>query len=216
MADLTLSAQPRELIGKKVSQLRRVGQLPAVIYGPAIAAPQAIQLDAKQFETVYHAAGLTHVIDLAVGDGLPTTVLIREVQYNLLKRAIDHVDFYAANLREQTIVAIPLTLVGEAPVVARGEGVLNQIHTTVRVSALPTAIPSHLEIDLSSVQTVNDDVRVSDLTAPADVTIVDSPDTVLVAVTHVAGVPVEEAAPAEAAAESSKAEAEPATEETTS
>jgi large subunit ribosomal protein L25 len=95
MADLSLTAQPRATVGKRVRQLRRAGRLPAVIYGPALDAPQSIQLDQQEFETVYHAAGLVKPIDLTVVGGGSREVAIKDVQYNLLQRRVVHVDFYA-------------------------------------------------------------------------------------------------------------------------
>jgi large subunit ribosomal protein L25 len=211
MADLTLTAQPRDLTGKKVGRLRRAGLLPAVVYGPALPGPRSIQLDYKQFEAIYSAAGLTKLITLTIGDsdrGQP--VFIRDVQYNLLRRRIDHVDFYAARMDTETTATVPVVLVGEAPVVARGEGVISQVLASVTVRALPQAIPAHLEADARRIETINDDVRVADLSLPPGVTVVEPPDAIVVSVTRAAL--AEAVAPAEAV--EAAAPAAEATEET--
>jgi large subunit ribosomal protein L25 len=143
-------------------------------------------------------------------DGQRQSVFIRDVQYNLLRRAVDHVDFYAANLNVDTTVSVPVVLTGEAPIVARGEGVVSLVHPTVSVRALPANIPTLFEVDASRIESVDNDVRVGDLTAPAGVTIVDAPDTVIVSVSRTTvDVEVEEAAAAAAAeaAEAATAEA---------
>jgi large subunit ribosomal protein L25 len=210
MADLILNAQPRELTGKQVRRLRRAGMAPAVVYGPAVSAPQSIQLDYKEFEAVYAAAGLSRLITLAVANGGGQPVFIRDVQYNLLKRRIDHVDFYAAKMDVETTAAVPILLVGEAPVATRDEGVVTQVLMSVTVRALPRAIPAHLEVDASAIETLNDDVRVADLRLPPDVTVVDNPDAIVVSVTRAMveePEPVEEEIPAEEAAEAAEAEA---------
>ena len=219
MADLTLTVQPRDIVGKKVRRLRRTGLLPAVVYGPTIAAPHSVQLDRREFEAVYHAAGTTQLVDLVfAGDGGRTTVFIRDVQYNLLKRQIDHVDFYAANLRVETTMAVPVVLAGEAPIAARGEAIVTLSHASVTVRALPTDIPAHLEADISRIETLGDDIRVADLPVPPNVTVIDSPDTVIVSVTRPTveveeEAPVEEAAAADTAEEAADEEAAAATEE---
>ena len=46
-----VSAEPREVVGKKVSHLRRDGILPAVVYG-AGQESQNIQLDAREFDAL--------------------------------------------------------------------------------------------------------------------------------------------------------------------
>lgn len=188
MADYTLRAQPREITGKKVAQLRRAGLLPAVVYGPALPGPQSIQLDQKDFVALYTRSGLSRLVTLSVGDTEPgQQVFIRDVHYNLLKRRIDHVDFYAARMDTETTASVPVHLVGEAPVAARNEGVVTQVLTSVTLRALPHSIPAHLEIDASQIETLNDDVRIGDLALPAGVTAVDHADTIVISVTRAAG-----------------------------
>ena len=46
MADLTLSAQPRQLVGRKVIQLRNRGLTPVVVYGKTQQA-QSLQVDER-------------------------------------------------------------------------------------------------------------------------------------------------------------------------
>lgn len=184
MADLTITAQQRTVIGKKSRRLRRSGLLPAVVYGPAMSEPHPLQLDAREFDLLYRSAGMTQLVDLVVDGVGRQRVFIRDIQFNLLKRQIDHVDFYAANLNVETTMAVPIVLVGEAPVAARGEGVVTLAYQTVTVRALPAEVPAHFEVDASHIETINDDVRVSQLSVPAGVTILDDPDTVVVSVTR--------------------------------
>jgi large subunit ribosomal protein L25 len=212
MADLVLNARPRDIIGKQVGQLRRAGVLPAVVYGPAMPGPSSIQLDYKEFAAVYSRAGRSKLITLTIGDQ-PRTVFIREVQYNMLRRRVDHVDFYAAQMDVETTVSVPVVLVGEAPISRSGDAVVNQVLETVMVRALPRAIPGHLEVDAGRIATVDDDVRVGDLSVPSGVTIVDNPEAIVVSVTRsrlATEVAEEEAVTAEEVAASQ----EPTTDET--
>ena len=73
-----MSAEPREIIGKQVSRLRREGILPAVVYGHGHES-QPIQLDAHEFETLLRHAGRHTLLDLAVGGGKATPVLLQSV-----------------------------------------------------------------------------------------------------------------------------------------
>lgn len=195
--DLTLLAHLRVERGKKVRKLRREGIMPGVVYGPAIAEPHGIQFDSKAFETLYQSAGKTTLIRLQLGAvSQQWRVFIRSVQYNALKRKIEHVDFYAANLLEETTVVVPIHIVGEAPVVALGTGMLEQVHHTVSVRALPTNVPSHLDADISTLATLVDSIRVSDLQLPPGVTIIDAADTVLITATRTGMAEAEEEAAA--------------------
>jgi large subunit ribosomal protein L25 len=184
--DLTLTARPRELTGKKVGRLRREGLLPAVVYGPGLSGSRVLQLPVAEFQTVYRTAGTSRLIRLQV-DQSPEQwrVFIKTVQYDLLKRRIEHVDFYAANLREETTVAVPVVLTGEAPIAARGEAVVSLQLTTLDLRALPMAIPPRIEIDISRIESPDDDIRVGDVPLPEGVSTAVAPETVLVSVTRV-------------------------------
>ena len=46
---LILAAEERELVGKKVANLRRAGRLPAVVYGRG-AGSENVSLDAHEFD----------------------------------------------------------------------------------------------------------------------------------------------------------------------
>src|SRR5687768_15257479 len=58
MAKMQISARTRTVLGKQVRKLRRAGQLPAVVYGPAMqGAVQSLTLDTHEFALVYARAG---------------------------------------------------------------------------------------------------------------------------------------------------------------
>ena len=154
------------------------------LHEETVTGPASLQLDGKEFEAAWRAAGSTHLISLAVAGGAATRVLIRDVQYNLLKRRIDHVDFYAADLLQETTAAVRLVLGGSAPIVERDEGMVMLVQQAVQVRALPTQIPNQITVDISGIETSSDDVRVADLPLPPGVTIMDAPETVVVAVTR--------------------------------
>lgn len=90
----TLTARPRNIIGKKVKGLRRSGMLPGIIYGPAIAVPQPVSVDAHLFTHIYRQAGTTSPVELTV-NGEHYRVFIRRVERHPWRQEILHVDFYA-------------------------------------------------------------------------------------------------------------------------
>jgi large subunit ribosomal protein L25 len=73
---------------------------------------------------------------------------------------------------------VPITLVGEAIEVHHGDGLVEQQMFTLPINALPTAIPSSIEADVSEL-TIGGQVRVSDLTLPAGVTTDVDPETAI-------------------------------------
>jgi large subunit ribosomal protein L25 len=71
---------------------------------------------------------------------------------------------------------VPVVLVGEAIEVHHGDGLVDQQMFTLTINALPTAIPSAIEADVSGL-TIGGQVRVSDLVLPTGVTTDVDPET---------------------------------------
>ena len=102
----TLDAQPRAVTGKKVSQVRQQGLVPAVIYGsgrPSI----HVQIPQRALQLTLLKAGGTHLIEINV-DGKAQTVIAREVQRHVLRGDILHVDFLAIDVNKVIIFTFVL------------------------------------------------------------------------------------------------------------
>jgi large subunit ribosomal protein L25 len=208
MSDLTFPAEVRTVLGKKVSQLRRNGLIPGVVYGPVIDQTVQVSVHRREFDRFYKAHGHTTLFTLT-WDGGQQPVFIREVQQDPVRREPLHIDFFAPNLRQtlRTTVRLAFHAPAEEPL-----GVLTELRTEVEVEALPTDVPHQLDIDLSGLLNVGDAVHVSDIVAPSGVTILTSPDELLA---HVVPLAVEPEAAEEAAeAEGETAEEAPAEGET--
>ena len=163
-----LDASPRDVVGKKVKQLRRQGIVPAVIYGPDFET-LPISLDHKLLRQLLLHAGGTQLIELNVdGQAIPT--LAREVQRDSIKGDILHVDFYRVAMDRLIRAEIPLLIVGENPMVGR-EAILIHPLTSVEVEALPANLPPHIDIDISVLTQIGDQIVIGDLVLPRGVTV---------------------------------------------
>jgi large subunit ribosomal protein L25 len=206
---LKLSASARSITGKKSAGLRRHGRLPAVVYGQQPEAT-ALELDLREFQTVWGRAGKTHLVDLALDGARPVKVLIREVQTHPRRQGPVHVDLYRVNLRDKLHADVPVVLVGESPAVKRGDGdILFTLHQ-VRVECLPADIPESIEVDLSGLDELDQGLRLADLTPPAGVAFLTDGDEMVVKVAAKKAameVAAEEEAAAAEAAEAAEAEA---------
>ncbi len=161
-----LTAEPRSTMGKEVKRLRRGGVLPGIVYGPAIAEPQKISIQQRDFDRIFHTTGSTSLIELSVGKDMHT-VFIRGVDRHPVRNVILHAEFYAPNLNKVTEVTVPIMLIGH-PTDNSG-GLLNHGRTDVQLRGLPAAIPQHVEVDLSSLKEFDDVLTVADLPLPAGV-----------------------------------------------
>jgi len=114
MDRLSLHADERIVLGKKVKKLRKDGKLPAHVFGKGLDT-EVVTVNTKEFLKIFHQAGETGLIDLKIGAEKIRPVLIREVQYDPRNDSPIHIDFYQVNLTEKVKVAVPLVLIGEQP-----------------------------------------------------------------------------------------------------
>ncbi len=194
-----LEAEIREILGKKVKQLRRRGLVPAIVYGPQFENIN-LQVNARALQQALMQAGGTQLIELNIGGQLIPT-LARDVQRDPLRGDILHVDFYRVAMDRPIRADIPLVLVDESPLVATGEAILLHLATTVEVEALPASLPSHIEVDLSTLTEMGQPILASDLSLPAGVTLVSDPDELIAKLDYPSAEIVEEEIIGEAPAE---------------
>lgn len=202
MADeLTMTAQPRKVIGKQVNQLRRAGQIPVIVYGSHIDQPIPLQIDEKTLKTIVAKAGHNRLIRLTLDSGTPRLVLTREVQRNPLTGRITHVDLQEVSMTEKITTEIPLVLVGTSPAVQRSEGLLIHGIGNVQIRALPGDLVNTIEVDVSALNAVNQSLFVSDLKPGDKIEILTPRDEMVAKVVPLKEEVITEEVPAPAAAE---------------
>ncbi len=192
MEKIVIKAARRDVIGKKVSVLRREGIIPGVVYGHKIE-PVAIQMNRKEVSRTLAGLTASSIITIDV-DGVKHTALVREKQRNPLRNELIHVDFQAVSLKEKIRTKIELTLTGVAPAVKAFNGVVLQDKEFIEVEALPTDLPERVMIDISGLEKIGDLIRMSDLSLSDEVTVFDDPNETIVTVSGVAAEVVEEEA----------------------
>lgn len=180
---LKVAAATRTVTGKAVAQLRRDGQLPAVVYGNG-KNPANISIDAREFSKLYNQAGSTTLLDLSIDNGKVIKVLVHDIQENRVRHELLHVDFFEVNLKEKLRTNVPLTVVSESEAVETLDGTLVTVKDEVEVECLPQDLIQSIEVDISPLKTFEDVLRVSDLVVPAGVVILDDPEEVIFSVTE--------------------------------
>lgn len=158
----TLHASPREIVGRKVKQLRKEGKLPGHIYGK-VGTNINVGVDTKTFLKTYSQVGSTGLVQLVVeGENTPRPVLISGVDMHPVSGAIMHIDFHQVNLKEKVTANIPVETSGESEAVKNG-GVLVLPYNELEVTALPADLPESFVVDISKLLEVGDTVTIADL-----------------------------------------------------
>jgi large subunit ribosomal protein L25 len=176
----SLEAQARTVTGKKVSQLRRQGMVPVSVYGPKTE-PIILQIPYRSLELTLRGAGGNNLIDIQ-HEGKTTTVLARDVQRDILRNDIIHVDFFAVDLKAKIEIEVPVHFVNDAPAVAQKLGILITGPTSLTVETLPTNMPQQLVVDLSTLKAVGDTIHVRDLVLGEGIAILNDPDELIAGV----------------------------------
>jgi large subunit ribosomal protein L25 len=162
-----LKATKRTLLGKQVKNLRKNEETPGTVYGKGVE-NVAITVRQEEFLKVYKETGETGLIDLQV-DGTARPVLIHAVQKDPVTNALLHIEFYQVNLKEKVHAQIPLVMVGTSQAVTDKIGVLLVTLDEVEVEALPAELPEHLEVDVSGLIDLNQELKVKDIHIPKGV-----------------------------------------------
>ncbi|MCP4139179.1 MAG: 50S ribosomal protein L25 [Chloroflexi bacterium] len=186
MSKIIVEAEKREVIGKKVKVLRREGQLPAVIYGHGIDAIP-IALDHRATSRILAKAESSNLIMVNLG-GKEYPTLVRDKQWDYIKRSLIHVDFQVVSMTETIAAQVRVELIGVSPAVKDFGAILISGVTELEIEALPSDLPESYEVDISGLEKIGDSVLVRDLEVTENMTILTDPGSMLA----VAAAPAEE------------------------
>ena len=174
----------REGLGSSESRrLRKEGLVPGVLYGNG--EPVAISIAERELRRALTGGGGLHaILDVEIdGKGETHASILKEYQVDPVRGGVTHVDLQEVRLDRAITASVTVLLLGgeDAPGVREG-GVLSQPLREVNVEALPLEVPEHLDLDVSGME-IGATLRMSDLTAPEGVTLLDDPELVVATVT---------------------------------
>jgi len=185
VADLTLKAAKRDILGKKTRFLRRRSITPTHLFGHGIES-LALQCDTAELQRLITQGGTTRLIDLRIeAEKQPRSVFIREIQRDELNGQLLHVDFYQIKKTEKITADIPIVLLGEALAIRSKENIIYQELTKLGVECLPENLPPQIEVDLSSLEEVDQAIYVRDIILDPDIAVTTDPDQLIVKVSRV-------------------------------
>lgn len=207
---LKLEVREREDIGsRRARRLRAEGLVPGVLYGNGQARP--IVVPERELRTaVTGPSGLHAILDVVIeGQKTVHPSILAEYQRDPVRGTISHVDLREVRLDQPIHATVAIQLVGEAAGVKTG-GMLSLVARELHVEALPADVPEHVDVDVTDME-VGDVLRLSDLPAIPNVTVLDDPhETVIATVSVPRGFAELEEAEAAEAAEAEAAEGEEA------
>lgn len=182
MEIVTLNARSRSVIGKRVRDLREQNLIPAVIYGHGVEA-RNLAIEYLPFEKALAKAGESSLVDLVIDSAAPVKILIQEVQLHPISGRIVHVDLRQVRMTEKLEADIEFNFVGEAPALKAG-GILVKSMNTIAVRCLPAALVPSIDIDLTGLKNINDNIKIKDIALPPGMESLGDPNAVIIVVSE--------------------------------
>ena len=176
----TLNASARTAGGTNAAEeVRKAGRVPAVVYGPKQEAI-SISVALPEFEALLRHGGESSLIELT-GLDKPLQVLIHDLVRNPVTSVPIHADFYAVEKGAKIEISVPISFIGESAAVKQGASLVKVLHE-LDIEAAPDKLPHEIEVDISALVEMGDQIHVSDIVAPTGVVIMTAGEEVIVLV----------------------------------
>jgi large subunit ribosomal protein L25 len=163
---ITLSAEPRALVGKGATRAtRRAGRVPGIIYG-GNGEPVPISLEPRELSRALASRSFfASLVDIKL-DGEVQRTLPRDVQYHPATDAPLHVDFMRVGGHTEVTVTVPVVFTNPemSPGIRRG-GILNIVRHGIELSCPVDKIPDRLVVELNGLQ-IGDSIHISRVIIP--------------------------------------------------
>ena len=180
MKEIHLPVQTRARVGGSgASQLRREGQVPAVVYGRGGTRPIKVQY--SSFLKVWKEAGQSSIVTIEEEGKGKTPTLIQAIQRDPRTDVFLHVDFLELTRDHAITAPIPLNFQGE-PIGVRSEDGVMDVHShTVEVKCLPADLPHQIDVDIENLH-AGDILHVGELPQLSGVEYTSDPEVAVVSI----------------------------------
>ena len=172
--DFALNAELRSERGKGASRkLRRMGKVPAVIYGGG-EDPVSVTFDHdKLLHSLDQEAFYSHILTVDVA-GKSQRAILRDLQRHPYKPTVLHMDLLRVREDSAINVHVPLHFLNEDTCVGvkLEGGVISHNIVEIEISCLPKDLPEFIEVDTAELK-LNDSLHLSDIKVADNVTIVE-------------------------------------------
>ena len=158
----TLKAEKRDM-QTKAKKLRHEGFVTGNVFGREMKESMPIKITKNEAERFFKTCTKGSKVTLEI-EGQSMPVLVKEIDYDSLKRQILEIDFQALVSGEKVHSVAEIVLLNHEKVTT---GVLQQLLEEVSYRALPSALVEKIEVDAGNLK-VGDSIKVRDLSIASD------------------------------------------------
>lgn len=166
-----LSLNKREIIGKKLRNLRAEGMIPSVVYGgemPVMTVSSYNETDKVLREVGYHSP-----VELSI-EGDTQLAIVKKVDTDPVSRRIMNIEFQAIFADQAVETTTPIKVLNyDQSEANRKHFVLQQVLEEVDIKARPSDLPEEITVDGKTLATTEDKLTLADLQMPANVELAD-------------------------------------------
>ncbi len=211
-----LKLQKREVLGKKVKNLRKDGLTPAVVYNSKGDSTNT-SMNSSDADWLYRNTTSTSIIDTQIDkDSFKT--LVKEFSINPVTEDIYHVSLFQIDESAPMVFTVPFNIIGVSPAVKNNLGVLVNVLDSIEVRCKLSDLKPYIEIDISKLDTVGQTINVDDIKFPEGMSLINDEQAkaTIVTITDIQKIeeviaPVEEVVEGEEGAEPAEGTEEPST-----
>lgn len=159
-----IKLEKREIIGKKIKQLREKNLIPAVIYNSK---GESINVSIEKGTAVhlYKIATPTTVLELEI-DKKTRKAIVKDFDINPRTDQLLHVSFFEIDPKVKMNFTLPFTFKGVSPAVKNNIGILVQISDSISVRGKLEDLIPEIEIDVTGLDHPGQTISMEDVTLP--------------------------------------------------
>jgi len=174
VSEIKLAATARTEFGKGAARrLRRAHQVPAVLYGHGTQ-PLHVALPGHETMLALKHSNALYSIEL---DGTTTLAIVKDVQRDVVRQVIEHVDLLIVKKGEKVAVDVPVHVVGES-----APGTIHVVETqNLSFEAEATHLPQGVEVSIEGLAD-GATITAGDVVLPEGATLVTDPEITVVTI----------------------------------
>lgn len=162
---------------------RRKGLVPGILYGKNIE-NTLFEIGQLELQREVASSGEHGILNIDI-DGKNHKTLIKELQKDSINHKILHIDLEELSENSKLVTEVPLVFKGEDNIRKMG-GILQKAKDSIKIKCEADNLPKNINVDISNLS-FGDSLRVADIEASSEISIVDDLKSIVLTVTGASG-----------------------------